>query len=87
MPYPQWLQQWQAHRSPIPLFNNITLAAGFIYTPLIPAAWRHNLKHHPHQNLVEYFLQSITLGFRIGSDGKTTQSAEKISKVQQIIQL
>ena len=77
MPYPQWLQQWQAHLSPISPFNSIPLAACFIHTPLISAAWRHNLKKYPYQDLVEYFLQSITQGFRLGSDGRTSQSAEK----------
>ncbi|XP_065908270.1 uncharacterized protein [Dysidea avara] len=77
VPYPQWLQQWQTHLTPIPLFNNIPLVASFVHTPLIPAAWLHHMRHHPHQDLVQYFLQSITTGFRLGSDGSATQSAKR----------
>ena len=51
--------------------------ASSIHTPLIPAAWLRNLRHHPHQDLVQYFLQSITTGFRLGSDGSITKSAKK----------
>ena len=59
MPCPQWLQQWQVHLSPIPFFKSLLLVAGFIYTPLIPAAWQLDLKHHPHQDLVEYFYRVL----------------------------
>ena len=81
MPYPQWLQQRQAHLSPISLFNSIPLAARFIHTPLIPAAWRHNLKKYPYQDLVEYF--SLDLAQMEGPHNLQ----KRISKVQQIIQL
>ena len=76
MSNPQWLQQWQSHLTPIPFFDDIPLAS-IIHTPLIPASWLHNLKHHPHQDLVQYFLQSISMGFRLGYDGSDTQSAKQ----------
>ena len=76
-PYPQWLQQWQNHLTPVPLFNQIPVEASYIHTPLISTAWLYHLRHHPHQNLVQYFLQSISLGFRVGSNGSGTQSAQR----------
>lgn len=77
LPYSQWLQQWQINLTPIPLFNNIPLAACSIHTPLNSDAWLHHLRHHPQQDLVQYFSQSIIMGFRLGSSGSTIQSAKK----------
>ena len=77
LPYHQWLQQWQNHLTPVPLFNHVPVKGSSIHTPLISAAWRQYLKEHPHQNLVQYFLQSTSLGFRVGFDGSGTQSAQK----------
>ena len=67
----------QNHLTPVLLFNHVPVEAGSIHTPLISAAWRQYLKEHLHQNLVQYFLQSISLGFREGFDGSGTQSAQK----------
>ena len=76
MPYPQWLQQWLGHLTPLPLFSKIPLQASYIRTPLIHAIWLHHLQHHPHQDLVQYFLQGISTGFRVGFDGSHTHSAK-----------
>jgi len=51
--------------------------ASGINAPLIPDAWLHNLRLHPHQDLVQYFMYSVTMGFRLGSKGITLQSAKK----------
>ena len=70
--YPQWLQQWLSHLTPTPLFSKTPLQASHIRTTLIHAAWLHHLWHHPHQDLVKYFLQCICSGFRVGFDGSGT---------------
>jgi len=75
-PYSQWLQRWQNHFTPIPLFYHVPVEASGIHTPLVPSAWWHHLRHHPHQNLVHYFLQGITLGFRLGFNGSDLHSAQ-----------
>ena len=76
MPYPQWLQQWLSHLIPTSLFSKTPLQASHIHTPLIHAAWLHHLRHHPHQDQVQYFLQCISTGFRVRFDGSSTQSAK-----------
>ena len=76
IPYPQWLQQWLSHLTPTPLFSKTPLQASHIHTPLNHAAWLHHLRHHPHQDLVQYFLQCISSGFRVGFDGTGTRSAK-----------
>ena len=76
MPYPQWLQQWLSHLIPTSLFSKTPLQASHIHTPLIHAAWLHHLRHHPHQDQVQYFLQCISTGFRVRFDGSCTQSAK-----------
>ena len=54
----------------------LTSQASYIHTPLIHATWLHHLRHHPHQDLVQYFLQCISTGFRVGFDGRGTHSAK-----------
>ena len=77
VPYSQWLQQWQNHLPPVPLFYQIPVEASYIHTPLISSMWWHHLRHHPHQNLVHYFIQGITVGFRLGFNGCDLQSAQR----------
>ena len=72
-PYPQWLQQWLSHYL---TFSKTPLQASHIHTPLNHATWLHHLRHHPHQNLVRYFLKCISSGFRVGFDGSSTCSAK-----------
>ena len=76
LPYPQWLQQWLGHLTPIPLFKKILLQAGSIPAPLRYATWQIHLQPHPHQDPVQYFLQGISAGFRIGFVGSSTHSAK-----------
>jgi len=80
MSYSQWLQQWQTNLAPIPLFNNIPLMASVINTPLLPDAWLHKLQLYPHQDLVQYFIHNVTMGFRLGSNGGMLQSAKQNMK-------
>ena len=76
IPYPQWLQQWLSHLTHTPLFSKTPLQASHIHTPLNHAAWLHHLRHHSHQDLVQYFLQCLSSGFRVGFDGTGTRSAK-----------
>ena len=48
-----------------------------IQTPLIKEVWRHHLQNYHHQDLVQYFLSSISNGFQIGFQGANPQSANK----------
>ena len=75
--YPEWLQQWQDRIASRLDFNKIPAQATHVQTPLILTVWRHNLQHHPHQDLVEYFLQGISTGFRVGFKGSSTHPAKK----------
>ena len=63
--YTQWLQQWQ---KPFPLSIHVPSEACKIVTPLQPIAWSQYLATHPDQNLVTFFIDGITRGFRIGFD-------------------
>ena len=53
------------------------MEAHHIQTSLSKATWQHHLKDYPHQDLVKFFLDSISNGFRIGFSGTNLQSAKK----------
>ena len=77
IPCLQWLQQWLSHLTSTSItFSKSLLQVSHIHTPLIHAAWLHHLWHHPHQDLVQYFLQCISYGFRVRFDGSGTRSAK-----------
>ena len=38
----------------------------FIHTPLVLESWRYALEEHPNQSLVQFFLNEISKGFKIG---------------------
>ena len=63
-----------------PTFQQDPLQASNILTPLRYATWQGHLRPHPHQDLVQYFLQGISTGFRIEFDGSSTQSAKNNMK-------
>ena len=64
--YLTWLRRWQYHTINFPHDIQVPLEAADITTPLVPMVWRHLLSHHPHLPLIQFFLQGITEGFRIG---------------------
>jgi len=75
-----WLSSWVTHitsavSSPIQVPN----IACSIVTPLVSAAWSYLLSNHPSPALVEFFMQGISQGFRIGFDYTMThlRSAKK----------
>ena len=63
-------------------FNKIPSQATYVQTPLTLTAWRHHLQHHPHQDLVEYFLQVIFTSFRVGFNESSTHPAKNNLQVQ-----
>ena len=46
-------------------------------TPLIKEVWHYHLQNHHQQDLMQYFLTSISNGFQIGFHGTSLQSAKK----------
>ena len=48
-----------------------------IESPLIKVAWDHHLLSYPYQCLVQFFLQSLSTGFRIRFSGSKLKSAKK----------
>ena len=77
LPYDQWLKTWLDHLTPVSSPRKIPPEAYRIQTPLIKEVWRHHLHSHHHQDLVQYFLNSISNGFQIGFQGTNLQSAKK----------
>lgn len=76
-PYQQWLQLWLDHLPPVSALRKIPTQATCIETPLIKAAWHLHLRSHPNQGLVQFFLRSLSTGFRIGFSGSKLHSAKK----------
>ena len=64
--YELWLSEWKIHLSGIPNTCLVPPSASEIHTPLVQGSWCQHLQQHPNQELVQYFLQGITKGFRIG---------------------
>ena len=60
-----WLQQWLSSL-PVSCSYTVPLTASIIHTPLCAAAWHLALRSHPDQCLVEFMLNGICNGFRIG---------------------
>ena len=57
--------------------STIPVEAYRIQTPLNKAAWQHYLQDYPYRDLVNFFLESISNGFRIGFNGINLKSAKK----------
>ena len=64
--YSKWLQDWIALNKPSPTTVTVPQEARHISTPLLPQEWKHLLENYPNQDLVTFFLQGLTEGFRIG---------------------
>ena len=64
-----------------------------VHSPLLASAWVHELSSHPDKAFVEYILQGITNGFRIGFDrrqrihsARTNLHLDKIAVVSEYLQ-
>ena len=64
-PTGNWLQQWLL-LLPVPWPCTIPLVASTIRTPLCASAWQSMLRSHPDNRLVQFLLEGICNGFRIG---------------------
>ena len=63
--YSKWLQDWIALNKPSPTTDTVPQEAQHISFLLLPQEWKHLLETYPYQDLVTFFLQGLTEGFRI----------------------
>ena len=75
--YDQWLPDWLNHLISGSRPVTIPMEACHIQTPLNKATWQYHLRDYPYQELVKFFLESVSNGFRIGYNGINLQSAKK----------
>ena len=75
--YNQWLAAWLDCLTPLSSPCKIPPEAYCMQTPLIKEVWHYHLQNHHQQDLVQYFLTSISNGFQIGFHGTGLQSAKK----------
>ena len=64
--YSSWLSLWRQQIQPNPVDIQVPPAACRITTPLHPDVWHHMLASHPDQDLIKFFMEGVTEGFRIG---------------------
>ena len=64
--YEEWLMLWKDHVVDTPNPSILPSSAQLITTPLNVWNWHHYLQAHPNQELVQYFITGLTVGFRIG---------------------
>ena len=79
LPYDRWLPLWKERLSTVSDLPVVPPSACKINTPLNANNWQHHLSTHPNQNLVLYFIDGISNGFRIGisTPVQVLQSARK----------
>ena len=79
LPYDRWLPLWKERLSMVPDLPVVPPPACKINTPLNTKNWQHCLSPHPNHNLVQYFIDGISNGFRIGisTPVQALQSANK----------
>ena len=64
--YSDWILAWKAHLHGLPEVALVPPAATAISSPLIIENWKRLLSDHPNRPLVDFFVDGITNGFRIG---------------------
>ena len=64
--YEDWLSVWGQLIALAPARPCIPDTAGLVSTPLISTNWSSALDTYPNRVLVDFFIQGITQGFRIG---------------------
>ena len=64
--YYTWLKNWLHHMKDAPTTIKVPSQASHVHTPLIFSSWKQALIQHPNQPLVNFFLEGISQGFRIG---------------------
>ena len=61
-----WIKQWLSHLAEASNTVNVPPEATMIISPLIPENWKSFLIEHPEKSLVQFLLDGIIQGFRIG---------------------
>ena len=62
----EWLKEWISLTTQSSATLSVPDQAQHVHTPLLPSSWREALGGHPSQPLVQFFLNGIAEGFRIG---------------------
>ena len=62
----KWLQTWLRHIHNSPDTPKVPPIARNVTTPLVFTTWRHFLAAHPDQEMVQFFLQGLITGFKVG---------------------
>lgn len=66
IPAVTWVQAWRQHTAPAPKHPLVHKAACKITTPFVGPTWERLLVDYPDRALVEFFLDGLANGFRIG---------------------
>ena len=66
LPYTTWLEKWLKIPAACTVAPKIPPSACVISTPLSLPTWTDMLATHPNQQLIHFFLEGITNGFRLG---------------------
>ena len=64
--YADWIQVWTSHLDGLPVDVKVPPAATAISSPLKVNNWKRLLSDHPNRPLVDFFINGIIEGFRIG---------------------
>ena len=70
--YQNWLPEWKRQLSFAPTVPIVPAMVQVILTPLDLSAWCYFLCGHPDRDLVHFFLQGISEGFRVGFNYQNT---------------
>ena len=70
--YKKWLPEWKKQLSLAPLMPTVPTLAQTLSTPLDLSAWCYILYSYPYRDLVHFFLQGLSKGFRVGFDYQHT---------------
>ena len=67
--YSTWLKDWTSHLSNVSVSIRVPSEATRITTPLRFSRWQLYLSDHPNTDLIIFFINGITQGFRLGFNG------------------
>ena len=70
--YKRWLPEWKKQISLGTMLPTVPTVAQTVSTPLDLSAWCYFLRGYPDRDLVHFFLQGLSEGFRVGFDYQHT---------------
>ena len=76
--YEKWLPEWKKQLSLAPVTPTVPAVAQTISTPLNLSVWCYFLRGYPDRDLVHFFLQGLSKGFRQLSAHSTEISTKKL---------